>query len=240
MSHMGEGNWRLAREDRPVRLIKRPLGIGGLDDPPTFLFQYRPGPATLATLVSLGGERFRLLVSEGEVLDDGRAAGARDAVRALPPGHRRARRAWTPGCGSAGRITRSSTPDARRTPGASSASWRVSSSRWPERWSSTERSPHADALTPGTRLVVRGCSRADRHRARGRAGRPRRSTPPPARPPPRRRRQGRRRSRSAAGQRHGDRPLHALQRAHARSRSSPTAGSSRSSGRPTATAARRT
>jgi L-arabinose isomerase len=69
MSHMGEGNWRLAREDRPVRLIKRPLGIGGLDDPPTFLFQYQTGPATLATLISLGGERFRLLVSEGEVLD---------------------------------------------------------------------------------------------------------------------------------------------------------------------------
>jgi L-arabinose isomerase len=69
MSHMGEGNWRLAREDRPVRLIKRPLGIGGLDDPPTFLFQYRTGPATLATLIALGGERFRLLVSEGEVLD---------------------------------------------------------------------------------------------------------------------------------------------------------------------------
>jgi L-arabinose isomerase len=69
MSHMGEGNWRLAREDRPVRLIKRPLGIGALADPPTFLFQYRPGPATLATLVSLGGERFRLVVSEGEVLE---------------------------------------------------------------------------------------------------------------------------------------------------------------------------
>jgi L-arabinose isomerase len=69
MSHMGEGNWRLAREDRPVRLIKRPLGIGGLDDPPTFLFQYRTGPATLATLVSLGGERFRLLACEGEMLD---------------------------------------------------------------------------------------------------------------------------------------------------------------------------
>jgi L-arabinose isomerase len=69
MSHMGEGNWRMAREDRPVRLIKRPLGIGGLGDPPTFVFQYRPGPATLATLVSLGGERFRLVVSEGEILD---------------------------------------------------------------------------------------------------------------------------------------------------------------------------
>jgi L-arabinose isomerase len=69
MSHMGEGNWRLARDDRPVRLIKRPLGIGGLDDPPTFLFQYATGPATLATLVSLGGDRFRLVVSEGEILD---------------------------------------------------------------------------------------------------------------------------------------------------------------------------
>jgi L-arabinose isomerase len=69
MSHMGEGNWALAREDRPVRLIKRPLGIGGLGDPPTFLFQYRTGPATLTTLVALGGERFRLIVSEGEILD---------------------------------------------------------------------------------------------------------------------------------------------------------------------------
>jgi L-arabinose isomerase len=68
LSHMGEGNWALAREDRPVRLIKRPLGIGGLADPPTFLFQYRPGPATLATLVALDGGRFRLVVSEGEIL----------------------------------------------------------------------------------------------------------------------------------------------------------------------------
>jgi L-arabinose isomerase len=69
MSHMGEGNWKIARRDRPVRLIKRPLGIGRLDDPPTFLFQYQPGPATLATLVSLEGTRFRLVVAEGENLD---------------------------------------------------------------------------------------------------------------------------------------------------------------------------
>jgi L-arabinose isomerase len=69
MSHMGEGNWRLARADRPVRLIKRPLGIGGLGDPPTFLFQYAVGPATLATLLSLAGTRFRLVVAEGEILD---------------------------------------------------------------------------------------------------------------------------------------------------------------------------
>jgi L-arabinose isomerase len=69
MSHMGEGNWKIARADRPVRLIKRSLGIGRLEDPPTFLFQYQPGPATLATLVSLEGERFRLVVAEGENLD---------------------------------------------------------------------------------------------------------------------------------------------------------------------------
>ncbi len=69
MSHMGEGNWKVARSDRPVRLIKRPLGIGQLEDPPTFLFQYQPGPATLAALVSLEGERFRLVVAEGENLD---------------------------------------------------------------------------------------------------------------------------------------------------------------------------
>lgn len=69
MSHMGEGNWRVARDDEPVRLIKRPLGIGGLDDPPTIVFRYRPGPATLASLVSLGGEDFRLVVAQGEVID---------------------------------------------------------------------------------------------------------------------------------------------------------------------------
>src|SRR5271155_451054 len=69
MSHMGEGNWRIARSDRPVKLIKRPLGIGRLAHPPTFLFQYEPGPATLAALVSLEGERFRLVVAEGENLD---------------------------------------------------------------------------------------------------------------------------------------------------------------------------
>ncbi len=69
MSHMGEGNWAMAREDRPVRLIKRPLGIGALEDPPTFLFQYETGPCTLATLVVLGDGAYRLVVSEGEILD---------------------------------------------------------------------------------------------------------------------------------------------------------------------------
>ncbi len=69
MSHMGEGNWKIARTDRKVRLIDRPLGIGALDNPPTFLFQMRPGAATIASLAPMGGADFRLIVSEGEILD---------------------------------------------------------------------------------------------------------------------------------------------------------------------------
>lgn len=68
-SHMGEGNWRIARKDRPIRLIDRPLGIGGLDNPPTVLFQAEPGPATLVSLVPIMGEEYRLVVTQGTILD---------------------------------------------------------------------------------------------------------------------------------------------------------------------------
>ncbi len=70
ISHMGEGNWRIARGDRPVRLIDRELGIGGLDNPPTPVFSAAPGPATTAALVPLDGGRFRLVVGQGEILDE--------------------------------------------------------------------------------------------------------------------------------------------------------------------------
>lgn len=69
VSHMGEGNWKVARGDRPVRLIDRPLGIGGLANPPTAVFSAEPGPATTASLVPLRGDRYRLAVGFGEVLD---------------------------------------------------------------------------------------------------------------------------------------------------------------------------
>jgi L-arabinose isomerase len=69
ISHMGEGNWRLARADRPVRLIDRPLGIGGLDNPPTPVFSAEPGVATTAALIPIEGDYYRLLVGRGEVLD---------------------------------------------------------------------------------------------------------------------------------------------------------------------------
>jgi L-arabinose isomerase len=69
ISHMGEGNWRIARRDRPVRLIDRELGIGGLSNPPTPVFSAQPGPATTAALVPIEGEYYRLIVGRGEVLD---------------------------------------------------------------------------------------------------------------------------------------------------------------------------
>jgi L-arabinose isomerase len=69
ISHMGEGNWKVARKDRPVRLIDRPLGIGHLDNPPTPVFSAEPGVATTAALVPLEGEYYRLIVGRGEVLD---------------------------------------------------------------------------------------------------------------------------------------------------------------------------
>jgi L-arabinose isomerase len=69
ISHMGEGNWKLARADRPVRLIDRKLPIGGLDNPPTPVFSAVPGPATTAALIPIEGEYYRLLVGRGEVLD---------------------------------------------------------------------------------------------------------------------------------------------------------------------------
>ncbi|MDR3488201.1 MAG: L-fucose/L-arabinose isomerase family protein [Bradyrhizobium sp.] len=67
-SHMGEGNWKVGRKDRRPRLINRPLSIGGLDNPPTVLFQGEPGPATLVSLVTIG-EQYRLVVAGGNILD---------------------------------------------------------------------------------------------------------------------------------------------------------------------------
>jgi len=69
ISHMGEGNWKIARKDRPIKLIDRPLGIGRLDNPPTPVFSAVPGPATSAALVPLEGEYYRFVVGKGEVLD---------------------------------------------------------------------------------------------------------------------------------------------------------------------------
>ncbi len=69
MSHMGEGNWKVARKDKPIRLANRVLGIGDLENPPTTVFMAEPGPATMVSLVHLEGERFRLVCAYGNILD---------------------------------------------------------------------------------------------------------------------------------------------------------------------------
>jgi L-arabinose isomerase len=69
MSHMGEGNWKLARKDRPIKLIDRPLDIGDVENPPTPVFSIEPGTATLVSLVAVEGEYYRMVVAKGEILD---------------------------------------------------------------------------------------------------------------------------------------------------------------------------
>ena len=69
MSHMGEGNWKVARKDKPVKLVYRELGIGGMENPPTPVFMAEPGVATIVSLVPIKGNEFRLVVMKGEVLD---------------------------------------------------------------------------------------------------------------------------------------------------------------------------
>ena len=69
ISHMGEGNWKIARRDRPIRLIDRELGIGRLSNPPTPVFSAEPSVATTAALVPIEGEYYRLVVGRGQVLD---------------------------------------------------------------------------------------------------------------------------------------------------------------------------
>ncbi len=66
--HAGEGNWRTCRKDMKPRLIDRYLGEGGLENPPTPIFTPQVGPATLTSLVALEGNKFRLILSMGEIL----------------------------------------------------------------------------------------------------------------------------------------------------------------------------
>ncbi len=79
-AHMGEGNWKVARKDRPVRLIDRPLDIGNLDNPPTPIFGAELGTTTVASLVPISGDRYRLVAMKGEVLDT-------DIIPGIPMNH---------------------------------------------------------------------------------------------------------------------------------------------------------
>jgi L-arabinose isomerase len=70
MSHMGESNWRLAREDVPIRMVRSTLGLVDLRVRPLVLvFSLKPGDVTLVSLTTSAGGRLKMIVTEGEVLD---------------------------------------------------------------------------------------------------------------------------------------------------------------------------
>lgn len=67
--HAGEGNWATTDPAYRPRLIDRYLGEGGLENPPTPIFQPHIGEATLVSLVAIKGDKFRLVVSKGQILE---------------------------------------------------------------------------------------------------------------------------------------------------------------------------
>ena len=69
MSHMGESNWRMARKDQPIRLIRKPFPFGDCHPPASLCFALEPGPATLVNLVTGAEGRLKLIASEVNVLD---------------------------------------------------------------------------------------------------------------------------------------------------------------------------
>jgi L-arabinose isomerase len=71
MMHMGEGNWRMARRDEPVRVLRSTLReiMEVPVDPLLLAFTLEPGPCTLVSLTTVAGGRLKLVVAEGEVMD---------------------------------------------------------------------------------------------------------------------------------------------------------------------------
>ncbi len=148
ISHMGEGNWKIARQDRPVKLIDRPLGIGRLDNPPTPVFSAEPGIATTAALVPIEGEIYRLVVGRGEVLDTPELPEGRDALLPLPSGAGDGERSWMTGSGSERRTISCSTSATTSAAGGGSPSCSTSSTRRSE--AARARRPASGRCSPRT------------------------------------------------------------------------------------------
>ena len=68
LCHAGEGNWATAAS-KPY-LMDRIFNEGGLSNPPTPVFTPRPGRAAVLSLVHEGGENFKLVMAQGEILPD--------------------------------------------------------------------------------------------------------------------------------------------------------------------------
>lgn len=72
LSHMGESNVAMARQDRPVRMVRRPAPIVPIRRRQLALVcSYEPGPATLSTLTLSADQRWRIIASPVTVEDFG-------------------------------------------------------------------------------------------------------------------------------------------------------------------------
>jgi L-arabinose isomerase len=70
MMHMGEANWRMARKDEPVHLLRSSLSLVDLRVAPLLLaFSLEPGDVTLVSLTTLADGRVKFVITEGEVVD---------------------------------------------------------------------------------------------------------------------------------------------------------------------------
>jgi L-arabinose isomerase len=69
MSHMGEINYRMARKDEPVRMVRRPFPLVKLMTPVSICCTLEPGPATLVNLTTGANGRLRLIAGEGSIAD---------------------------------------------------------------------------------------------------------------------------------------------------------------------------
>lgn len=71
MMHMGEANWRMARRDEPVHVLRSTMGdIMEVQVAPLLLaFSLEPGDATLLSLTTVADGQLKFIVAEGRVLD---------------------------------------------------------------------------------------------------------------------------------------------------------------------------
>jgi len=70
MAHMGESNWKMARQDEPLWLRRAPQDMVDLRvDPLRLTFSLEPGEATLVSLTTQANGKLKFIVTEGQVVD---------------------------------------------------------------------------------------------------------------------------------------------------------------------------
>jgi L-arabinose isomerase len=70
MMHMGEGNWKMARKDEPIHLLRSIQSLVDLRVAPLLLaFSLESGDATLVSLTTVTNGKLKLVVAEGQVVD---------------------------------------------------------------------------------------------------------------------------------------------------------------------------